>query len=57
MTSYLANSQMIPFGEAPVINYIAALETEFTNLRIILLGRKAGPTPMEIRSHLRNSYV
>ena len=57
VTSYLANSQMIPFGEAPVINYIAALETEFTNLRIILLGRKAGLTHMEIRSHLRNSYV
>lgn len=57
VTSYLANSQLIPFGEAPVINYIAALETEFTNLRIILLGRKAGLTPMEIRGHLRNSYV
>ena len=57
VTSYLANSQLIPFGEAPVINYIAALETEFTNLRIILLGRKAGLTPMEIRDHLRNSYV
>ena len=26
-------------------------------LRIILLGRKAGLTPMEIRDHLRNSYV
>ncbi len=57
VTAYLADSQLIAFGEAPVINYIAALETEFTNLRIILLGRKAGLSPMEIRGHLRNSYV
>ena len=57
VTAYLADSQLIPFGEAPVINYIASLETEFTNLRIILLGRKAGMPAAEIRNHLRNSYV
>ena len=28
VTAYLVDSQRIAFGEAPVINYIAALETE-----------------------------
>lgn len=33
---------MIPFGEAPLLAYLAARETEYTNIRILLMGRAAG---------------
>lgn len=54
---YLSGAQFIPFGEAPLVGYLAARETEYTNLRIILMGRKAGLSPEIIRSRLRKSYV
>lgn len=31
---YLAGAQSVPFGEAPLVSYLAARETEYTNLRI-----------------------
>ena len=54
---YLAGAQYIPFGEAPLVGYLAARETEYTNLRIVLLGRAAGIDPAVIRTRLRKSYV
>ncbi len=54
---YLSGAQMVPFGEAPLVGYLAARETEYTNLRILLLGRKAGLSPEIIRSRLRAGYV
>ncbi len=54
---YLAGAQAIPFGEAPLIAYLAARETEYTNLRILLLGRSAGLAPDLIRARLRRSCV
>ena len=54
---YLAGAQMVPFGEAPLVGYLAARETEYTNLRILLMGRAAGIDPAVIRARLRNSYV
>ena len=35
----------------------AKKETEYTNLRILLLGRGAGLAPELIRARLRRSYV
>lgn len=55
--AYLAGAQMVPFGEAPLVGYLAARETEYTNLRILLLGRGAGLAPDLIRARLRRSYV
>ena len=52
---YLAGAQLIPFGEAPLVAYLAARDTEITNLRILLLGRRAGLAPEVIRSRLRRS--
>ncbi|MCI2055817.1 MAG: V-type ATPase subunit [Oscillibacter sp.] len=57
VSAYLAGAQLVPFGEAPLVGYLAARETEYTNLRIILLGRKAGLSADVIRSRLRESYV
>lgn len=54
---YLSGAQTVPFGEAPLLGYLAARETEYTNLRILLLGRMAGLAPDLIRARLRRSYV
>lgn len=54
---YLAGAQYVPFGEAPLVGYLAARETEYTNLRILLMGRGAGLPADVIRSRLRESYV
>ena len=54
---YLAGALFVPFGEAPLVGYLAARETEYTNLRILLMGRGAGIDPDVIRSRLRASYV
>ena len=54
---YLAGAQYVSFGEAPLIGYIAARETEYSNIRILLLGRSAGLAPDVIRSRLRATYV
>ncbi|MEG1987911.1 MAG: V-type ATPase subunit [Oscillibacter sp.] len=54
---YLSGAQLIPFGEAPLVGYLAARETEYTNLRILLMGRGTGLPPEVIRSRLRASYV
>lgn len=57
VSGYLAGSLLIPFGEAPLVSYLAARETEYTNLRILLMGRKAGLAPEVIRSRLRASFL
>lgn len=54
---YLSGAQMVPFGEAPLLGYLAARETEYTNLRILLLGRSTGLSADVIRSRLRASCV
>ena len=57
VSNYLADAQFVPFGEAPLVGYLAARETEYTNLRILLMGRGAGLSAEVIRSRLRQSYV
>ena len=57
VVEYLAGAQLVPFGEAPLLGYLAARETEYTNLRILLLGRSTGLSADVIRSRLRASYV
>lgn len=53
VSGYLSGAQMVAFGEAPLIGYLAARETEYTNLRILLMGRAAGLDPETIRARLR----
>lgn len=57
VTEYLSGAKYIPFGEAPVIAYLAAKETEFTAVRIIMAGRMAGLDADTIRERLRDAYV
>ena len=54
---YLSGAQAVSFGEAPLLGYLAARETEYTNLRILLLGRSTGLPADVIRARLRESYV
>ena len=53
VTAYLGDSRLIPFGEAPVLWYLTARETEYTNLRILMMGRAAGIPADVIRTRLR----
>ena len=57
VADYLDGAKFVPFGEAPLVGYLAARETEYTNLRILLMGRGAGLAPEVIRSRLRAGYV
>ena len=57
VTDYLAGARYVAFGEAPLIGYLAARETELTNVRVILSGRLAGLDADTIRERLRESYV
>ena len=54
VSAYLAGAAMVPFGEEPLVSYLAAWETEFTNLRILLMGRAAGLDADVIRTRLRD---
>ena len=57
VADYLSGAQMVPFGEAPLLAFLAARETEYTNIRILLMGRSTGLSGDVIRARLRNSYV
>lgn len=54
---YLAGAKYVPFGEAPLVGYLAARETEYTNLRILFIGRRLGLNAETIRERLREAYV
>ena len=53
VSAYLESARLVPFGEAPVLSYLAARETEYINLRILLMGHAAGLAPDVIRGRLR----
>ncbi len=53
LLAYLSSARRIPFGEGPVIAYIAAKENEITAIRSIMSGRMAGLDGELIRSRLR----
>lgn len=57
VAGYLESAKLIPFGEAPLVAFLAARETEFRNLRVLLLGKAAGLPADVIRSRLRAGYV
>jgi len=57
VADYLSGAQLVPFGEAPLLAFLAARETEYTNIRILLMGRSTGLPADVIRARLRNSYV
>lgn len=57
LMGYLAQAKRIPFGEQPVVGYLAARESELTAIRIILSGRMEHLGADVIRERLRDAYV
>ena len=55
--TYLDPARYVPVGEAPVIAYLAARESELVAISIILTGRLSGIAPETIQERLRESYV
>ena len=54
---YVRNAKYVAFGEATLVAYLAAKESELVAARIILTGRLAGLSADTIRERLRESYV
>lgn len=57
VNDYLKTARLVPFGDAPVVAYLAAKENEFTAIRILLTGKLAGLEADTIRERLRDAYV
>ena len=55
--AYVGDAKYVTFGEAPLVAYLAARESEMTAVRIILTGRLAGLETETIRERLREAYV
>ena len=57
LMAYLTQAKRVAFGEQPLIAYLAAKDSEFTAVRIIMTGRLAGLSADVIRERLRDAYV
>lgn len=55
--AYIGDARYVAFGEAPLVAYLAARESEFTAVRIIMTGRLADLPADVIRERLREPYV
>lgn len=55
--AYVAGARYVAFGDATVIGYLVAKDSELTAVRIIMTGRLAGLSPDIIRERLREAYV
>ena len=55
--AHVGNARYVAFGEAPLVAYLAARESEFTAVRIIMTGRLADLSADVIRERLREPYV
>lgn len=57
LMDYLRTARNVPFGEKVVIGYLGAKEAEFTAVRTILSGKRAGLDADAIRARLRGTYL
>lgn len=53
LKEYLVGARFVSFGEAPVVAYLQALESEIVTIRIIVSGRRSWLSPADIRRRLR----
>ena len=54
---YLKGMRYDVFSIFPSVIYMHAIDTECKNVKIILLGKKSGRKPSEIRERIRDTYV
>lgn len=57
LMAYVASAKYVPFGDAPLVGYLVAKDSELTAVRIIMTGRLAGLSADLIRERLRDAYV
>ena len=57
LMAYIREAKFVTYGEQPAAAYLAARESEMTQIRIIMAGRSSGLSPEAIRERLRTSYV
>lgn len=57
LMSYLNSAHYVAFGDAPLIAYLAAKESDITAIRIIMAGKLQDLPAEEIRERMRTSYV
>lgn len=57
VSRYLQGAKYHSISEAPLIRYLGAKETEFTAVRIIMIGLLSGLTPEVLWERLRDVYV
>ena len=57
LNRYLASARRVSYGPEAVVEYLAAVESEITAVRMILTGRLAGIAPQVIRERLRDLYA
>jgi len=57
LLNHLKSAKYIAFGEQHIAAYIAARETEFTAVNMVMAGRKAGLSPGDVMERLRDTYV
>ena len=57
LTRFLGEAKYVSFGPEAVVAYLAMLEGEIVAARMVLLGKRGGLSPEELRERLRDSYV
>ena len=57
LADFLTAAKQVSFGPEVAVAYLASLEGEIVAARMILLGKRGGLTPDELRERLRVSYV
>lgn len=57
LSAHLGKARMVPFGEAPIVAYIAAKEEEYAVIRTVFSGRLSGVSPDYIRSRLPSANL
>lgn len=57
LMKYIQGARYVPFGDAPIIAYLAAQESQISLIRILMAGKLQKLPTSEIRDRLRLSYV
>ncbi len=57
LTRFLEEAKMTAFGPEIAVAFIASMEGEIIAARMVLLGKRSGLSPDELRERLRDSYV
>ena len=57
LTEYLAKTRYVPFGADAVVSYLASLDTELMDLRMVLSGKICGIPGEAIKERLRDVNV